>query len=806
LGLDTADIRYEYLVNDIPPRGGFDTFLASGAARRGTEDLLSRIEKNRPNTVLCLGSEVLQAFMKQRDVSKWRGHVLELVSGIKAIFTFDPVVAHRQRFVGIKQKPGAYYVLMRNDIRKAYKECQNPEVNFHPTPLHICTDFTDTVNRLHEMRDKARIISFDIEVIEPYDGRLMDCLSLADGERDSLCIPLWIPQGNPNDKENWGIKRMWVGSQQEQVLELVAQILESNIPKVAQNSQYDITTLDYYYGIKVQNLVWDTMVAAHALFCDLPKDLGTLISLYTNIPYHKYMIHSAKIGDRWEYSAADSIANLHVMSGQRKEMGRLDGICGKCTGGFLECLYCTKLHASKLFSHYTRVVNPIIEHCEQMHIEGVRMDERLREDVVRIETTFQNEIVRAITEVFPLYLGPMTNPFHGNVNPKSPKQLNILFYKLFKCRVVNNKGKPSMDDSAREIILKRDGRYYIQILLKACDAYIYSDAALLKFKVEMDNGRIRTKYEPAGADTGRLKSKASDVLCSGTNLQNVEKGKQRESIIPDLPETMEFLHADLYAAEAFLTLLDAGELDGLRMISGLLPEQEGTLKYEEKYGCRVMTTDESDKLKIHNWLCAYIWEKFPEEAEKANLKYKDAKQLIHAMNYNVQPPLMAKESGLPVSICQTVFNMYHTKFSGIHDRMLRIQETLRRKRSLETVLGRRIYFFSSINEELFNRAYAWQGQGTIGEITNTAMVNCRNWSGMYEEPYNKTRLNTHDGLVNQIFKGTRDECIPRVLDAFSSYITMNGLRIRIPVSIGFGPNFNEVNEEMVYFFPVEVVK
>lgn len=801
-GLTLEDIRIEYLVNDVPRRGGMEYFHANGSLRRGVQELKERIALYKPNIVLGLGSDVLFELLGQRDVSKWRGHVLLLECGVKALFTFDPVAAHRQRFVAKGQKPGQYATLLKLDLRNAIKEHNYPETRFHPTPVHICTRYGETVERLQAMLEEAHFISFDIEVLEPYEGRLMDCISLASEKHDSLCIPFWRSTGDPKDKKSRGIERVWKREHEfVHIFGLVKRILESNIQKVAQNSQYDITTLEYYYGIKVRNLVWDTMVAAHSVFCDLPKDLGTLISLYTNIPYHKYLIHSARTMDRWEYSAADGIANLHVMSGQKKEMGELDGICGYCTGSFEECLSCTKVMSSQLYKHYRTTVNPIIEHCIGMHVDGVTIDTKVRDTVLELEKGYQEAILRALHKVIPVKLSPKKYPY--NVNPKSTQQMATLFYDLLHSKTIYDKGKVSFNDHARETIKETDKRYFIQTLLRACDEYIYSDASILKFKVELDGGKMRTKYEPAGADTGRLKSKKSDVLSAGTNLQNVEKGQQRAAIIPDNKEENIFLHADLYAAEAFLNFLDAGELDGLKRISGLLPEQQGKYPYEEKYGCRVMTTKVSDGLKIHNWLFDWIKERFPEVVKKVGFKYKDAKQLIHAMNYDVKVDKMSSESGLPLYICQEVYQMYHTKYPGIQDRMRRIQTDIRRNSMLNTPLGRRRYFLADPNDQLFKIAYAWPSQSTIGEIDNRAMCSCRVWSER-GTPLNKTKLNTHDGLVNEIKKGTKEEAIQRVLNAFNQRLTLNGLTIVIPVSIGFGPNFNEVNDEHVYFYPLEI--
>ncbi|MDB4261301.1 DNA polymerase [bacterium] len=802
-----SDIRFDYLVNDVAKKGGLEIFQASGQLKRSVSELKDRIAKYKPNVVLCLGAEVLQHLMGQRGIADWRGHAMQLpFCSTKAIFTYDPVTAHSQRFVSNQSYPGQYQTLMKFDISSAVKHSKFPELGHYEMNLTICTEYGKTVAILQDMLENSKILSFDIEVIKPYTGRLMDCMSIADERNINLCLPFWrSTSGNP-EGGGGGLERVFKNDHEFiHILSLVKKLLESNIPKVAQNSQYDITTLEVHYDMKIPNIIWDTMIAANGLFCELPKDLGTLLSLYTNLPYHKHMIHSGSIFDRWKYSAADAGANLHVMAGQRKEMADLDGLCGPCEGSFEDCLFCKKPESSEIYKHYVGTTNPLIRNCVDIHEEGVRIDPNLRAYSTDLEHEYQRELLQALHSVIPVKLSPKKDIY--NLNPKSPQQLNKLFYDLFGCKAARRNGKRSMDDESRKRIMDRDKRPSVVTLCKAVDSYIYSDASLLKFKVPPEvrangNQYLRTKYEPAGTDTGRLASKASDVVGAGSNLQNVEKGPQREMFIPEDGE--EFMHIDLYAAEAFLNFLDAGELDGLRMISGLLPEQEGKYPYGMVEGCRVMTTDVSDGLKIHNWLGDEIRKYYAEEAEKAGLKYKHAKQMIHAMNYNVQPSMMSKESGLPLSICQWVFKMYHTKFPGIQGRMKRIQNKLKLDQSLSTALLRRRYFFAEINDKLYNVAYAWPNQSTIGEVTNRAMNNLREWGDGNHGAICLPVMNNHDGLLCRVKKGTREECIKKALRAFNQKLVLNGTTIRIPVSIGFGPNFNDNLGEKVYFYNVEV--
>jgi hypothetical protein len=551
------------------------------------------------------------------------------------------------------------------------------------------------------------------------------------------------------------------------------------------------------------------------MYCDLPKDLGTLIGLYTTLPYHKYMIHGNTSMGRWQYNAADAVANLHVMQGQIDEIYDIEHeTCPTLsTNGVLPVDVLNK----GVVKHYYEVCNPAIASCIRMHVAGVRVDPGLREKVIALETGYIAQLEEALNLA-------IAKPLHKdkkkvlNFNPKSPQQRSLLFYDIFKCPLQRTNRRVSTDKHAMQAF-QRDRRHYVATLATACLEAKAADSRLLKFKIEPDNGYIRTKYDVCGTDTGRLASGENrdttaegkvvknPVIPAETNLQNIEVGPQREMIIPEDGEEM--AHVDLYAAEAYLNALDAGEIGMLRMISG---EDEPSVKLEG--GMRVMDNETAKKYKIHNWMLRETNKFWPDQCEQAGYTdhhrngYKNAKQSIHGLNYNVQPPMMTRESGLPLNVTGWQFQMYHGKFPGIQARMRRINNELRRTKSLTTPLGRRRFFLMDVCQELFNVAYAWPSQSTIGEITICAQNYLHMISDMhemgYKVPFCRPTMNTHDGLALRLKEGTRREVIPYICRAFNIPMRVHGITITIPVSIGWGRNFNENNDELVYFYPLEL--
>jgi DNA polymerase I-like protein with 3'-5' exonuclease and polymerase domains len=761
-GLPMSGVHFEYLTHRTPNKGGLEYFEDS-FVHEEVEKLRAKIEKYKPNIVFCLGADPLKHLLKRSSIAKWRGHVI-WDEGLQTKFmcTFEPFHAHRQSKVPKKQKPGQYTALMRCDIQKAVDESKIRGTHFHEPKYILQPTYAEVMQELDRMEKTAKEISFDIEIVAPYDGHLMDCIGLSMDLDSAICIPFWIPNGDNQVIPYWNNELEFTA-----VFKRVAALLESPIPKVAQNGAFDIIQLEVYYGIKVCNFTFDTMVMGHELYCDFPKDLGTLIGLYTNLPYHKHMIKSESVMDRWEYNAADAVANLHVKEGQ------LDEICD------IEEIERKNVQHSQYWKHYYEVTNPSIQTCIAMQIRGVRIDVELRDYVIKTESSILDTLNEIMDYIFPIQFDQATTAQH-KFNFNSPDQKKALFYDILGCETRYKDGKPTVNSETMEDLM-RDSNLYVATMAELCYEYRASDARLGKFKVTPDNGYIRTAYDVAGTDTGRLASKASEILPGGTNLQNIQKGKPRQMLIPE--EGEEFSLVDLFAAEAYLIALDSGELGMLEML------QSGQ--------------------KIYQWLLEETEKLYPQDVARAKYNYKAAKQSVHGCNYGVKPWKMHIESGLPVRICEWQHSLYHGKYPGIAMRMKRVERQVNDEQYMISPLGRRRYFFIPAGHERNSMAYAWPSQSAIGEITKIAMnklyiYSIRNEMGDPDLPFCMPNLNTHDGLAIRSKLGTREKVEQAVIDSFDVPMKLGTHTIRVPIEIGWGENFNDMVDEVVHYYPMEV--
>ena len=234
----------------------------------------------------------------------------------------------------------------------------------------------------------------------------------------------------------------------------------------------------------------------------------------------------------------------------------------------------------------------------------------------------------------------------------------------------------------------------------------------------------------------------------------------------------EFAVVDQWAAEAYLTALDAGEAVLLRLLDR--------------------------GVKIHNWMWEQTKAQFPDllpdspEAEHG-YNYKAAKQTVHGLNYGMEPAKGAKESGLPIHVAEWQYNHYHSTFPGIKLRQQRIRSEVENNRSATSLLGRKRLFFAPLSQKLLNLAYAWPSQSCIGEITNIALTRLMYW-GRFGKPWCYPSLNTHDGIAIRSYIGEREPVTELIRKAFYIPITKGPLTIVIPVEIKWGPNFNDLDD------------
>lgn len=448
------------------------------------------IEQIDPALVVVLGEHTSIPFLN-KDVKSWRGSVIPETDRLYLV-TYHPRDAYRQNYS--EENPGQIQALIKADLKKA----KRLSVSYKRTEITLVTNpsFHEAMAELDRLMG-ASILGFDIETINK-KSICMDCIGFSDSPNWGICIPI----GKAIGKE---FQYHYSFPETVELLAKIAQLLESDVPKVAQNALFDTVVLSYVYKIKVANLVWDTMCAAHNMYCELPKDLGSLLALFTDLPYHKHKIHGSQV-EYWEYNAMDAVACTTLYPAERQEMEELG-----------------------ILTHYMTVTNPLLAPLREMQVVGVKVDEPLLEKAKSEEEEVMREMESLLTGLI------------KGFNAGSPAQVKNLIYDVFKFPKKYGKATGNLTSDINTLMefAKISGDRRVRIVLLAILVYKHCQHQIGVLKTPLVAGRMHCAYSAWGTETGRLNSTKSIIrtwidgalVPVGTNLQNLKKGIHRQILI-----------------------------------------------------------------------------------------------------------------------------------------------------------------------------------------------------------------------------------------------------------------------------------
>lgn len=498
-GIERTDCYITNVMEIRPHNNDFGDFYEDSGRKKLKQVLIDGIKRLKeevygvnPNVVIVLGNEALKALVKLTGITKYRGSVLrswfddeESCPPFKIVPTIHPAAIMRQW----EHRP-----LVVLDLKRAKEESETSE----HTPVHRNWEKIETLLELGLAVDSylayAKYIAFDIETM----NKQITCIGFARDGKNSFTVPIHMHE-----------KSFWSTEEELVVWREIQRLLQSDIPKITQNGNYDMYYLKQNVGIEVRNTWMDTMNAFHCLYPELPKGLATLCSIYTKEPYYKDMIGT----DYYHYNCLDCMITYECAMAIEEEL--------------------VEMKMDDFYHKHIAKVEPIIL---DMQVRGVKIDvkkralhaERMKKEGVDLQKKLDDAVGHEI-----------------NVN--SPKQMaDFLYVELgLPIQMDRKTGRKSTNELALKNLSKIANSPLFDTILsirerrKIVSTYLEADLD--------DDGRYRSSYLISGTETGRLASRASS-FGTGGNLQNVPKGICREVFIPD--EGCMFMAADLSQAEA----------------------------------------------------------------------------------------------------------------------------------------------------------------------------------------------------------------------------------------------------------------
>ena len=628
---------------------------------------------------------------------------------------------------------------------------QMEDINTH-THKYYTIKNEDEFKRLMKRLKDVDEFAFDTETTseDPMNCELVG-LSFSFDENEAFYVPLMFAEQGSADLFGQKVSSPKKSKDEqfpdisiEFAVENLKSILENkSIRKIGQNIKYDMLVMKNY-GITLQNIGFDTMIAAYVNKPESNYKMDFLSETYLNykcVPISA-LINTAKPGKQKtmdnipfktaaEYAAEDADVTLRLYHRLEYELKKisLDNLCND-------------------------IEFPLIEVLADMEFNGVMIDKdilgAINKELITAERRLEKEIYEAAGAQF-------------NIN--STKQLSeILFNKLKLDTKRKIKTGFSTDTKVLEE-LRNDHPIALKLLdyrtvTKLRSTYTEGLLAIINKKT----GKVHTSFNQTVAATGRLSS-------ADPNLQNIpirtEIGRSlRKAFVPE-KKGNQILSADYSQIE-------------LRIMAHLAKDENMIKAFERKHDIHAETAAKIFKIKA--------------DKVEPNMRRK-AKEVNFGIIYGIQAFGLSSRLNIAMNEAREIIASYFKEFPSINGWLEKTKEFARKKGYTETLAGRRRYLPNINNKNAVVRqrdervAINMPVQGTAADLIKIAMINI--FSELKKKKL-KSRmiLQVHDELVFEIEKGELDE-VKKIVAAKMK----NALKLDCPIDIdiGVGDNWFEAH-------------
>jgi DNA polymerase-1 len=340
------------------------------------------------------------------------------------------------------------------------------------------------------------------------------------------------------------------------------------------------------------------------------------------------------------------------------------------------------------------------------------------------------------------------------VNIQSPKQVKELLYDVMKLPKRYKNGNLTTNEDALFTLIPHGGDL-LKVLLNLRE--LTKRRSFFKLSLSTQ-GRMHTNFKPGGTITGRLSSSKS-ILGSGTNLQNQPK-VARQMYIADPGHLL--INADYSKAESWIVAYLANDENMIDALTG---------------------GGDFHKINASNILGIPI--------EEVGYKERQlGKRISHAANYMMTAHTFLKvmqKDGYKVTKahCQHLLDRYFETYPRVRNLQDKVKHQMFNNMTLVNCFGRKVTFFAHKNDTLFRSACSWIPQGTVGDMTNRALVRI-----YHEIDTVDLLLQIHDAILMQArIELINQNLIDQIKECMAIPVRVNAHTIKIPVDVEIGPNW-----------------
>lgn len=417
---------------------------------------------------------------------------------------------------------GRWRLAFRSDVAKAVRMTrgrlawQEPAMIATPTPEQL-------VNALASMRG---LIAYDVES-EPAPGRPFDartdvlrCLGIG-SEHLAVCVPYLSTE---DDKRPLGRAAWYSPAEQMQIDAILREWFGRTGEAVcAHNEQYDRLVMRSA-GIEVKRRVFDTVIAHHVAWSELPHDLGFLMAQYTDAPEHKGIAHAECHDDR----------ALHAYN--------MMDVAGTARCAAMLAVDPKLVEQARAF----RVDSWLSTFCREMRVVGIKLDVAERDRHFKVYTRKMDEARRAFVQSAIAALPPSAPDKARraivDLNLASYPQVRRLLFQTWGLRPIpteeggyTESGTPSVSKDILFALIDRGVPPEVEEALQ----YLIDYREALKVRgtyctiKPAEDGRVHAVWNPHVVVSGRLST-------NDPNLLNI-KGPLRSMFCCEPGHTLVFL-------------------------------------------------------------------------------------------------------------------------------------------------------------------------------------------------------------------------------------------------------------------------
>lgn len=372
----------------------------------------NEIRRLRPNCILAVGNEALNAVTGYDGILNYRGSILTAKDGsTKCVPTIHPAAlfSHSQ---DEEAKGGLEYTwikLIESDIIRAADESLTKDLNLPQRELAIANNSLDLFRffRQYENLDKA---ACDIESI----NCVPVCISFAFNRHHAISVPLLrcIGRSILSDMGDAEMDECWK--------EIDRQLRRLRL--IGHNFQYDELKLGLI-GFRTPNVYSDTLIKTRVIFPELPnKQLHTVSSLWTREPYYKddgkeFKLGKSNISQLLKYNANDSAVEFEVDEEQEKDLIELAD----------------------------RFKVPLVEYYYRYQMKKHKWYLKMQNNGFAVDLAKQKELKKTYTEMQEVVHKRLVEAIGQEINVKSYPQMFELLYKIMKFKIM--KRDPTSEDT-----------------------------------------------------------------------------------------------------------------------------------------------------------------------------------------------------------------------------------------------------------------------------------------------------------------------------------------------------------------------